>query len=545
MSNSKFKFQTGDRIGAAAAEDDEFLSGCFVDTGSLALLEDLSDRRVILLGRTGSGKSALLCQLEERNPGRCIWVSPEKLALSYVSNSTIIKFFGALEVNLDPFFKLLWRHVLVVEILNKFFETQLDRKKQSLLDRLSARFNGESRQDKEMREGIEYLEQWGENFWLDTDFRVKGITKKMELELEGQFQTQLGTSFTKLSASALASLKLSEEQKSELRKRGQEIVSKAQVQDLAKVLQILDSVLEDRQKPYYLLIDKLDENWVEEGLRYKLIMALIDTARAFNQIDNAKVILALRRDLIDRVFQLTRGAGFQEEKFQSLYLPLSWTGEDLIEILDKRIDMLVKRRYTKKPVTHQDLLPCKVGGTSITTYLVERVSRPRDLITFFNECIAAATTQSRLKLKELSFAEGNYSRSRLNALADEWTADYPSLLDFTKLLEKRPSSFKLQSIQDSVVEELCLQISVENPVGCGMIQQRAMEVVNNLLSAHDFKLWLMKMFYKISLVGLKPISFEGISWAGESGRGISAAELDEGVSVTVHQMYHRALGIKP
>ena len=63
---AQFRFKKTDQIGAASAEQDiEFLQICFVDTGDLDLIKDTSDHRVIVLGRTGSGKSALLKKLKE------------------------------------------------------------------------------------------------------------------------------------------------------------------------------------------------------------------------------------------------------------------------------------------------------------------------------------------------------------------------------------------------------------------------------------------------------------------------------------------------
>ena len=68
---SSFKFRRTDRIGAAGAEEDrEFLDSCFVDTGDLALLENLADNRLIILGRTGTGKTALLQQLARNRSER-------------------------------------------------------------------------------------------------------------------------------------------------------------------------------------------------------------------------------------------------------------------------------------------------------------------------------------------------------------------------------------------------------------------------------------------------------------------------------------------
>ncbi len=45
MNQSEFKFRKNDRIGCAAAEDDEdFLLNCFLDTGDLPLISDMDDK---------------------------------------------------------------------------------------------------------------------------------------------------------------------------------------------------------------------------------------------------------------------------------------------------------------------------------------------------------------------------------------------------------------------------------------------------------------------------------------------------------------------
>ena len=93
----KFRFRSHDHIGAADAESDHaFLRECFVDTGDINLLLDCSDHRRIVLGRTGSGKTALLAHLAERGGARVINLKPESLALAYISNSTILQFVNEL-----------------------------------------------------------------------------------------------------------------------------------------------------------------------------------------------------------------------------------------------------------------------------------------------------------------------------------------------------------------------------------------------------------------------------------------------------------------
>jgi hypothetical protein len=96
----KFRFKRLDSIGAADAEQDKsFLEHCLVDIGDLAALRDCENPQRIILGRTGSGKSALLLRLKDIEP-RCIEARPESLALAYISNSTILRFFENLGVKL-------------------------------------------------------------------------------------------------------------------------------------------------------------------------------------------------------------------------------------------------------------------------------------------------------------------------------------------------------------------------------------------------------------------------------------------------------------
>jgi hypothetical protein len=545
MSYKEFRFRKNDRIGAAAAEDDlEFLKCCFVDTGDLDIIKNIDDNRQIVLGRTGSGKSALLAVLQEEKKDRAIPISPDNLALTYVSNSNVIRHFASLGVNLDPFFKLLWRHILIVEILRVHFDQKIKSSKTTLWDFLSNLFSGNRKEDKELRSALAYLKNWGESFWLETEYRVREITKKLEDKLTQELKAGLKVPAASAKTAFGMLSQLSEEQKIDVVNRAQQIVSTTQVKDLSRVIPLLDTLLNDRQKQYYILIDRLDENWVEEKLRYKLIMALLDSLKEISRVRNAKVIIAIRRDLMDRVFRLTRDSGFQEEKYQSLYLPLTWSKKQLIEVLDRRINVLVRNRYTKKTASHKDLLPKRIGGVSITNFITERTSRPRDVISFFNKCIEAGEHQPKVNVDKLRRAEGEYSRSRLRALADEWHADYPGLLDFTRILNKRPASFKIGKATYNDIADLCLRVAIEFPGQTGLLRAQSRQVVEGVLEVNEFKIVLFRIFYRIGLIGLKLETFEKPSWADEIGQGVSRAEIDDETSVVVHPAYRRALGIQ-
>ena len=264
---TQFRFKKGDHIGTSGAEEDiEYLEGAFVDTGELDTLLDVADHRQIVLGRTGSGKSALLSILCAHKEDHAIVISPENLALTYVSNSTVLNFFSQLGVNLDPFFKLLWRHVFTVEVLRSHFEADVSEERSSFTDWLKKQFAKERRKQKEMQEVIQYLENWGKSFWKETEYRVQEVTRKIEGGLEAQVESSLGIKAANLAGNTKAAYRLSEEQRVDLIQRGQNVVSTAQIEGLHKAIQLLDSVLSDRQKAFYIVIDDLDQNWVEERL---------------------------------------------------------------------------------------------------------------------------------------------------------------------------------------------------------------------------------------------------------------------------------------
>ena len=133
MQSKHFIFRSNQTIGAAAAElDENYLRECFVDTGVLDILLDCEDHRSILVGRTGAGKSALIAQILLSSE-HAIQIRPESLSLAYISNSNVINFFLEAGVNLNPFYRLLWKHIFIVEILKERFDIDNEQKKQNFL----------------------------------------------------------------------------------------------------------------------------------------------------------------------------------------------------------------------------------------------------------------------------------------------------------------------------------------------------------------------------------------------------------------------------
>jgi Flp pilus assembly CpaF family ATPase len=85
LTKSQFSFRKNDTIGAESAElDHSYLEDCYYDRGDLDVIRDCSNSSCIIVGRTGSGKTALILKLQE-NEEHIISIEPENLW--YVANN--------------------------------------------------------------------------------------------------------------------------------------------------------------------------------------------------------------------------------------------------------------------------------------------------------------------------------------------------------------------------------------------------------------------------------------------------------------------------
>ncbi|HEX5422358.1 MAG TPA: hypothetical protein VFW94_02330 [Candidatus Acidoferrales bacterium] len=508
-----------------------------MDNGDLEPLADCTDRRRIVLGRTGAGKSALLYRLAEEQDA--IVIKPETLSFNYITNSTVLQFFLEAGVKLDLFFKLLWRHVFTVELLKWRYDLNSKADTETLIGRLKNRFT----RDAHKKRAVNYLLQWGDQFWEETEYRIKEITQRVERDLCASVAGRIPAAALRAGTAS----KLSEEEKAEVVQRGKSVVNSIQMRELTDVLQFLNEDVFDADHRVYVLIDKLDENWVDESFRYLLIRSLIETVRDFLQVRNVKIIAALRTDLIERVFRFTRDAGFQEEKYRSLYLALRWNRTQLLSVLNKRVNYLVRQTYTKQRVGYVDLVPAKIGKDENTAeYLLDRtLMRPRELIEFFNSIIELAATRPAVTKTMILEGEGLYSKNRMRSLQDEWISDYPSLIECAALLKRRKPVFRLHEISKAQVEDFCLDHAIADGARSDLLSAQARAVAEGIIPWTHFLSAAAHVFYLTGVVGLKTEHHEGYQWAHEGPATIVADTITMETGVKIHPMFHRVLGVSP
>ncbi len=538
-------FRKQDSVGVNDALDDkDFLLNCFVDLGDIKTIEDFRDPRCLIVGRTGTGKTALVTKLQEDMANRVIMIDAESLAMNYISNSSIVHGLMALDIDLNTFFKYLWRHVICVEILTKHMKITSEQDHENFIERVRSEFK--KRNTKHLK-ALDYLDQWKDSFWKTSDSHVAEVTNKIESKLSGE----IGVNNHVLKSKLQGGSSLSSEEKVEIKQRGQSIVNDMQMQEVTGLLEMMDDFIDHHQSRYYVVIDKLDEKWVGNSIRYRLIKSLIETVKDLNRLKNIKPIATLRYDLISRVFDITKDSGFQEEKFNSLYVNLRWSKQELIKLIDTRINYLFQSRYSKKTqLTMDQLFPSRVNSEPTQDYLISRtLMRPRDLIEFVNTCIKCASEEEgHVTESNIKEAEIIYSKGRLDSLSYEWSADYPALREWAKLLYKKPSVFKVSSLNLEMFIEKGLGYA-ENPVAIDIestdtILGLCSDLINNKISGEDFKKKIIFIFYRVSLVGLREVGFEKVNWSHVGVSDFRWDDIDDDVEIHVHPCFRSSLKIE-
>lgn len=538
----KFVFRKHDTIGAAAAEHDaQFLEECFVDTGDVDFLLDRSNTKRIIIGRTGAGKTALLYRLNQL-ANNVVNLSPHDLSLNFIATNKVISFFEEAGVNLSPFYILLWKHLLVVELIKNKYQIKDEDSYKTFMRSISSIVR---RKDRNKELAVDYLEKWGNKFWLTTEQRIRDLTNRVESSLKAGVEG----GFSGINFSAEGARNLTTEQRTEIREHGLDAVSRVQIRELENMLTVLDeNIFDDCKNPYYVTIDMLDENWADDRIRFKLIRSLIDVVNRFKRLSNVKIILALRHDLLYKVIHQETISGFQEEKYKALYLTLKWDKKELELIVKNRINRLIKRSYTKEQVNFSDVFPAHIDGQSTFTYMLERTFyRPRDIIVFVNECLELCSGRPNISATIIKDAENNYSSERLQSLANEWNNILPDLIYTSRLFYGTQSKFDVSVINEdflqSKFEEVAVYINTESKDPISKALFGLYQTGNsNFDSVRNF---ILREFYAIGLVGIKTGPTDSTSWTRlNNNNRLSPGQIRPSSVVYVHPMFYRALGIR-
>jgi hypothetical protein len=396
--------RSGFNLGGEQAEADPLLERAFFEWAGYVVVAARDDPHCFLIVRTGSGKSAVLQRLEEVHSRRVIRINPEDLSLPYIIDLGVIRQLDGLDVHLDPLFIALWKHVFLVEIIRHRYRVDSPTRKNTVMETLKDTF----RRDTSKEKALEYLEEFGESFWAETDERVREITQNFEdkvkkaasvsVDIPVIGEGQLGIEGLQATTTAI---------RSEYADRYQRLVNETQLPRLNKMIAVLDDdILSSEQDFVYVVVDDLDRDWADEKIANDLIRCLFRTVLDLQRVRNLKVVVALRTNIFEHLNFGSRSGG-QEEKFRSLVHRIHWTKKELIGMADERARVAAEDAGLEEIEAVGDILPerGRARGDPMDYILRRTLMRPRDVIAFLNECLSGAAGKSRLAWGDVTAAE--------------------------------------------------------------------------------------------------------------------------------------------
>ncbi|MEA2950860.1 MAG: hypothetical protein QOJ96_380 [Alphaproteobacteria bacterium] len=351
----------------------------------------LNGQRWLILGRKGSGKSAICLTIRRQYAQKeqvCL-VTPDEISAEE------IKRFEMGGITPYQTKELLWRYVFAVQIA-KFLLKVSDRA-QAPKPQIAKKIR-QFLLDNNEAEDISVTER----FWRTIE-KLKATIKIgafKGVEVSATFEASSG-------------VKLSD---------GIEYIE-AHLKNAAVALGI------DRPS-FFLLIDQVESIWSNDPGSDALVIGLLRAAKRLQSLPFLRCVVFLRVDIYEKL-------NFSErDKLRSDEFLIRWDREDLIKLVEARAGASTKGKIKQNELWHR-VFPRKVGDVDIKKFISGRtLNRPRDIIQLCNACRDLAKSKGRETIGtwDVLTAAKQYSRWKLGDIQNEWLLNYPFLAEALLLL---------------------------------------------------------------------------------------------------------------
>ncbi|MEV0122641.1 hypothetical protein AB0I16_14020 [Streptomyces sp. NPDC050703] len=374
---------------------------------TLAYEAALGGRKSLIVGRKGSGKSAICAQLAHGGlyPGPTAELSPDNAA------GDEIRRFDLQGLTSDNAKALIWRYLFAVQAARH------------VVDHAHRVRHGRNlRQPAPVRALRDFLRANGE----DADVR---LTDRLQ---RGTHRLQSATLSLKMFG-VEASVQTGEDA-TEHTSEGARAMRQLDALE-AGVRVGLDTLgcVAAGHPPLLVLVDQLERVWVADPDSHALVTGLLLATKQIARTYGGAVrcVLFIRSDIYDTL-------NFADgDKFRSDEVHITWTPEALRDLALARASLSLRR-----PLTHDELwgevFPATVRGERTADYLARRsLLRPRDAIQFLTRCRDVAWERGHAKIHEsdVMVATKRFSQWKLADLAREYNVGFPFLRQIFALFE--------------------------------------------------------------------------------------------------------------
>lgn len=427
--------------------------------------------------------------------------------------------------------------MILIEFIRLKFDIEDEKKSRFVFSKIFDAF----RTDQRKKRGLDYLQKWESKFWISMDENIREITENLETSVN----SELGVEVEKFTAKAGYARTLSAEKKSQLQRVARKFVAPELLTDLAKVV---DTLAEHgtRTEPCFILIDSLDENWIDPSIKYPLIRALIESLKSLRRVLDLKTVVALRSDLLEKVVLETRDSGFQSEKYEDYIIRLKWDSTQLKALINKRINFLFRRKYNTQNVTFEDIFSEKLTNTGrpFSALLEKSLYRPRDIINFVNMCLEASEGTTSVSRKAFIQAERTYSANRLTAMIEEWQNVVGGAGALINLLKGKPAIFSLSELSTSkLLDDLVNHFPDRKSRTNDELWNLVEVATSRSIEPFELACVLVEKLHLMGAIGVKYDPNLPYQYFFQTQKPLPTSHLVLSTKIRVHPMIHSALGI--
>ena len=461
-------------FGRDDAESD-FLVGGLLRAGFLrthAYEEALTGRKTLIIGRKGSGKSAIALVLNEnlKLTEQGSLLTPDEISADEIRR------FHLPGIQLAHSKQLIWRYVFAVRYARFILRTA---KRKRLTGRAET-------QIKEIRQ-----------FLIDNN-EVEDLSVS---ERFWKIVERLRVSITVKAFNQEASISRDTEQ------APQGLQVDAQLKAVEEALRRAAGTLRlnGPKSRFHILVDQIEKVWSDNQESDAMVVGLLQASKeATQRLGNVLCTVFLRTDIYEKLQFADR------DKFRGDEFRIDWTKDSLAQLVYARAKASIGTALSEEYLWDV-IFPRRIESQPIKDFLITRtLMRPRDIIQLCNACCDTAKVNGHNRITELDVksALALFSGWKLNDLQNEWAVNYPFLPELFVLLSNTACV-----IPRPVFEERLSQV------------EKDLEDRYPLLGNDAAALKLLSVLFSIGLLGVVRNGDTQFSYEPGAEKGINGSDI--------------------
>lgn len=372
--NSKKSYLQALDLGSSSAENEmRTLRSYYLKTDQF--LKAARGEAQMVVGRKGSGKSAIFLQIRdrERSKGRNVVLDLKPDGYKLIKlKEYVLEFLeeGTFQHTITAF----WEYILLLEICHKILEG--DKKRHCNQPELVNPY----KELEELFSSSDYLTEG------DFSERMSNLISELTINFKSNYNS-----------------------KSKVRLSTPQVTSLIYKTDILKLRSKLTDYLRHKDVTW-LLFDNIDKGWPSTGLKHEdllIIRTLIDASRKIQRYfdkENIEInpLVFLRNDVYELLVEET-----SDRQKESIVL-LDWTDPDLLrELIKLRIESNIDNGKSTFEKLWRNICVSHYDGEETSQYLIERsLMRPRFLINLINQCKGFAINLNHDKIEKEDIEKG-------------------------------------------------------------------------------------------------------------------------------------------